>query len=99
MRVTSTFALSLLACCILFSVGCRKTDQPVKMGQVQDSVCDPIRLFSAPVDETYIVILRSADSETGTVQTMSRATTAASTIFSRHSIPENQRFTVLNRIH
>lgn len=99
MRVTSTFAICLLVSCILFSAGCRKTDQPVKMGQVQDSVCDPILLFSSPTDATYIVMLRSTDGQTGTVQTMTTATTAASTIFSRHSIPENRRFAVLNSIH
>ncbi len=99
MRITASFAVCLLSAGILFSGGCKKSDQPVKMGQTQDPVCDPVMLFSAPVDETYIVTLRSTDNQTGSVQTMGRVSTAASTIFSRYAIPENQRLALMNSIH
>jgi len=97
MRVTTAFAFCLLFLFIFFSEGCRKADQPVKTVQAQDPVCDPVHLFSAPTDATYIVMLRSADDLT--VQTLGRATSAASNIFIRHAIPESQRFEVLNSIH
>jgi subtilisin len=99
MRITASFAVCLLTSCVLFSGGCKKTEQPVKMGQTQDPICDPVQLFSAPVAETYIVMLRNADSQTGVMQTLGKVSTAASTIFNRYAIPENQRFALLNSIH
>jgi len=69
------------------------------MGQTQDPVCEPVQLFSAPIDETYIVMLRSTDNQSGTVQTMGTVSTATGSIFSRHSIPANQRLALLNSIH
>jgi subtilisin len=97
MRIYSAFAFSLFTACVFFFEGCKKSDQPVKMGLAQDTVCDPVHLFSAPAGDTYIVMLRSADNQT--VQTLGKATTAASNIFIRHAIPESQRFAVLNNIH
>jgi subtilisin family serine protease len=99
MRITLSFTVCLLTACVLFSGGCKKTEQPVKMGQTQDPVCDPVKLFSAPITETYIVMLRSADSQTGSVQTLGKVSNAASTIFGRYAIPENQRLALLNSIH
>jgi subtilisin len=99
MKITTQLAVCLFSACVLLSVGCKKTDQPVKMGQVQDPACQPIRVFSTPINETYIVMLRDAGSQTGTVQTLGKSTTAVSTIFSRHAIPENQRVAMLNYIH
>jgi subtilisin len=99
MKITTRLAVYLLSACALLSVGCKKTDQPVKMGQVQDPDCEPIRVFSTPINETFIVMLRDAGSQTGAVQTLGTSTNAVSTIFSRHSIPENQRIAMLNYIH
>ena len=99
MNNRTAFAACLLAACILFSEGCKKADQPVKMGQASDPACDPVHLFSTPVDSTYIVMLRSADSQTGSVQTLGEATTTVNNILNRYAIPENQRVAVLNSIH
>ena len=98
MRINSHITIGLLTC-ILVAGGCKKTDQPVKMGQVQEPVCPPIHLSSAPVSETYIVMLRSAENQSGNVQTLGRSNTAVNTIFSRCAIPENQRLATLSRIH
>ncbi len=99
MRITSSLAVCLLTACIYFSGGCKKSEQPVKMGQMQEPVCDPVHFFSAPISETYIVMLRSAENQTGSLQTLGKVTAAASRIFSRYSIPENQRFATLTSIH
>jgi subtilisin len=99
MRITASFAIYLLIACFLCSEGCKKSDQPVKMGQAPDPACDPVKIFSAPVDATFIVMLRPTSNQTGNVQTMSTVSTAASSIFSRYAIPENQRFALLNSIH
>jgi hypothetical protein len=87
MHITTSHTVCLLTACILFAGGCKKTEQPVKMGQIQEPepVCEPIRVFSAPVNETYIVMLRSAENQSGSVQTMSKVSDAASRIFSRHA--------------
>ena len=37
MKINTTFAAFLLAACILISEGCKKTDQPVKMGQTSQA--------------------------------------------------------------
>jgi subtilisin len=98
MRNTATFAICLLTAGLLILMGCKKSDQPVKMGQVQDPACDPVKIFSAPSGETYIVMLRSTDSQTGSVQTLGKVSTAASSIFSRYAIPEERRIALLNSI-
>src|SRR5450432_956956 len=99
MNITKTFAAFLFTACVLISVGCKKTDQTVKMGQIPDPDCDPVRLFSIPIDATYIVMLRDAGNLTGSVQTLGKATTAASAILSRYAIRENQQVAILNSIH
>jgi subtilisin len=99
MNITKTFAACLFTACVLISVGCKKTDQTVKMGQIPDPDCDPVRLFSTPIDATYIVMLRDAGNLTGSVQTLGKATTAASAILSRYAIRENQQVAILNSIH
>ena len=99
MKITTTFAAFLLSACILISEGCKKSDQPVKMGQTSDPVCDPVQLFSIPSDTTYIVMLRNTEGQSGPVQTLGKVTTTAITIFSRYAIPENRRLAMLNSIH
>ncbi len=87
MRITTPYAICMLSACILFSEGCKKTEQPVKMGQSQEPVCEPVHLSSAPVSETYIVMLRNAESQTGSVQTLGKASTTVNAIFRRYAIP------------
>jgi subtilisin len=99
MRITTQITVSLLAACILFNGACKKTDLPVKMGQVQDPVCEPIHLSSVPISETYIVMLRSAGNQSGNMQTLGRSTTAVSAIFQRYAIPENKQVATLTSIH
>jgi subtilisin len=99
MRIHISFIVCLLTIYILFSEGCKKAELPVKMGQMQEPACDPVHLFSAPISETYIVMLRSADNQTGSVQTLGKTSTSVSAIFSRYAIPENQRLAILNTIH
>jgi subtilisin len=99
MNNRTAFAACLLAASILISEGCKKTDQPVKMGQASDPACDPILLFSTPADSTFIVMLRSADSQTGSVQTLGEATTSVNNILNRYAIRQNQRVAILNNIH
>jgi len=99
MNITKTFAACFFTACVLISEGCKKADQPVKMGQISDPDCEPVRLFSTPIDETYIVMLRDAGIQSGNVQTLGKATTAASAILSRYAIRENQQVAILNSIH
>jgi len=68
------------------------------MGQTQDPICDAVRIFSLPDTETYIVMMRGTDTQNGSVQTMSKVSTTASSIFSRYAIPQNQRVALLNSI-
>ncbi|HEX3080544.1 MAG TPA: S8 family serine peptidase [Puia sp.] len=93
------FAACLLTACILISVGCRKSDQTVKTGQVAAPACDPVQLFSTPADSTYIVMLRSAESQSGSVQELGRTASAVNTILSRYAIRNNQPVDILNSIH
>jgi subtilisin family serine protease len=97
MRITS-YAICLLTAGVLFSGGCKKSGQPAKMGQTQDPICDAVRIFSLPDTETYIVMMRGTDTQNGSVQTMSKVSTTASSIFSRYAIPQNQRVALLNSI-
>jgi subtilisin len=99
MKITAQIAVYLFSACVLISAGCKKTDQPVKMSQTQIPDCEPITVFSTPINETFIVMLRDAGTQTGNVQTLGVSTNAVSAIFSRHSIPENQRVAMLNYIH
>ena len=99
MNINTAFAAFLLTACILISEGCKKTDQAVKMGKTSEPVCDPVHLFTARIDATYIVMLRNADSQSGSAQTLGKATTAANTILSRYAIRENQQVAMLNSIH
>ena len=99
MKITSVFAACLITACVLISEGCKKTDQSVKMGKVPAPDCDPVHLFSAPIGETYIVMLHDAGIQSGTVQTLAKATSAASAILSRYAIRENQQVAILNSIH
>ena len=99
MRITIPYAICMLSACILFSEGCKKSEQPVKMGQNQDPVCEPVHLSSAPVSETYIVMLRNAESQYGSVKTLSKASTNINAIFRRYAIPGNQQVAMLNTIH
>jgi subtilisin family serine protease len=99
MKITTQFAVYLFSTCIILSAGCKKNEQPVKMGQVQAPDCEPIRVFSTPVDDTYIVMLRDAGTQTGTVQTLGTSTNAVSSILRRYTIAENRRLATLNYIH
>jgi subtilisin len=99
MNITKTFAACFFTACVLISEGCKKADQPVKMGQISDPDCEPVRLFSTPIDETYIVMLHDVGIQSGNVQTLGKATTAASAILSRYAIRENQQVAILNSIH
>jgi subtilisin len=99
MKITTLLAVCLLTMGMVFSIGCKKTDQTVKMGKAQVPDCEPVRVFSTPVNETYIVMLRDAGEQSGTMQTLGKTTNAISNIFSRHTIVENQRLAMLNYIH
>jgi subtilisin len=99
MRITTQLTVGLITACILFAGGCKKTDQPVKMGQVQDPVCEPIHLSSTAIADTYIVMLRNAGTQSGNVQTLGGSATAVNAIFQRYAIPENQQIATLVSIH
>ena len=99
MNIRTPFAVCLLATCILISEGCKKTDQPVKMGQASEPDCDPVQLFSTPADATYIVMLRGADSQSGSVQDLSTSASTVSAVLRRHAVPDNQPVAILNSIH
>lgn len=99
MRITTTFAFCVLSGCILMSGACKKSDQPVKIGQVQAPACDPVQLFSTPADATYIVMLHSTESQSGSTQTLGTSTNAVSNVLSRYAILGNQQIAILNSIH
>src|SRR5260221_1354116 len=100
MRNTVSYALCLLTAWALFFSACKKPDQPTKMALVQPPPdCEPVRVFSTPVDETYIVMLRETGNQSGNMQTLAESTTAVSAIFSRHAIPVTQRIAMLNAVH
>jgi len=99
MKITKQIVVYLLSACVLLFAACKKTDQTVKMGQVPAPDCQPIHVFSTPVNETYIVMLRETGTQTGTVQTLGKSTTAVNAIFKRHTILENQRVAMLSYIH
>jgi len=97
--MNTRFAACLLTACMLISAGCRKSDQTVKAGQVAAPACDPVQLFSTPADSTYIVMLLSAENQSGSVQELGRTTSAVNTILSRYAIRNNQPVDILNSIH
>ena len=99
MKRTSQIAIYLVSAFLLLSVGCKKSDETLKMSQVQDPDCEPIRVFSTPADETYIVMLRDGTAQTGSTQTLGESVNSVSTVFSRHAIAENQRIAMLNYVH
>ena len=84
MNSTKVFISFLLPAFILISTGCKKSDQTVKMGQAATPACDdPIHLFTESVDSTYIVMLRNADNQSGSTQTLGEATTSVNNILSQ----------------
>ena len=99
MNIRTALATCLLAACILISEGCKKADQPVKMGQASAPDCDPVQLFSTPADATYIVMLRSTDGQAGSAQELSTSTNAVSAVLRRHAVLNSQQVAILNSIH
>jgi subtilisin len=99
MKTTIHFAVYLLCACVLFSVGCKKTDQTVKMSKTAVPDCEPVKVFSTPINATYIVMLRDAGLQTGNTQTLGTTTNAVTTMLSRYLIPESQQVATLNYIH
>jgi subtilisin len=99
MKTTINFPIYLLCACLLLYAGCKKTDQSetMKMAAIPD--CEPIKVFSTPVNSTYIVMLRDAGIQNGNTQTLGVATNAVTTMLSRYSIPESQQIATLNYIH
>ncbi len=98
MKTTIHLAVYLLGACILLSVGCKKTDQSATMKNAAIPDCEPIKVFSSPISETYIVMLRDAGTP-GNTQTLGITTNAVTTMLSRYSIPESQQIATLNYIH
>jgi subtilisin family serine protease len=99
MKTSTAFAVYLVCAFLLIFEGCRKTDQSAKMSQTPAPPCDPVQLFSTSSDATYIVMLRSANNENESVETLGRAEARTGTLFSRHAIQENQRMATLTSIH
>ena len=99
MKITIHFAIYLLCACSLFSVGCKKADQIVKMSQTASPVCEPVKVFSTPVDATYIVMLRDGGIQSGNTQTLGAGTNAVTTMLNRYSIAESEQVARLNYIH
>jgi subtilisin len=99
MNTTINFSICLLCACVLSSMGCKKTDQTLKMSQSSVPDCEPVKVFSTPVNATYIVMLRDAGIQTGNTQTLGVATNAITTMLSRYSIPASQQVARLNYIH
>jgi subtilisin len=99
MKTTVNSAVYFLFACVLLSVGCKKTDQTVKMSQTNIPDCEPIKVFSTPLNATYIVMLRDAGIQAGNTQTLGATTNAVTAMLSRYSIPESQQVATLNYIH
>ncbi|HEX3768360.1 MAG TPA: S8 family serine peptidase [Puia sp.] len=99
MKIKIAFVAFLFIACFLIFEGCRKSDQTVKMGQVQVPDCDPVQLFSSPTDATYIVMLKGEDSQSGSVQELGRSATAVNSMLSRYAIRNEQQIATLNSIH
>jgi subtilisin len=99
MKIMKQIIRSLLIACVLLYGGCKKSEQPVKMVQAPAPDCQPIRVFTTPINETFIVMLRNGGIQTGKVQTLDKSVTAVTDLFKRHSIPENQRVAMLSYIH
>ena len=72
MKINTALTTCLVAASVLISDGCKKSDQTVKAGQVTAPDCDPVQLYSTTSDSTYIVMLRSADSQSGSVQDLGK---------------------------
>jgi subtilisin len=99
MKITIHFAIYLLFACVLFSVGCKKADQTVKMSQAAVPVCEPVKVFSTPVDATYIVMLKDDGGQSVNIQPLGTTLNAVTTMLSRYSIPESKQLARLNYIH
>jgi subtilisin len=100
MKITTAFVAGFFTFLVLVSTGCRKTDQPVKMGQAPaDPACDPVHLFTASIDTTYIVMLKSTENQNGLVQTLGTVRVTVNSILSRHAIRQIQQVDMLNNIH
>src|SRR5579863_3444041 len=99
MKINTAITTCLVAAFVLISDGCKKSDQTVKAGQVAAPDCDPVELFSTPSDSTYIVMLRGADSQSGSVQELGKSTSVVNTILNRYTIRNGQQVAILNSIH
>ena len=98
MKTTTNLPICLLSFCVLLFVGCKKTDQSVSMKNAAIPDCEPIKVFSTPIDATYIVMLRDAGTP-GLTQTLGVTTNAITTMLSRYSIPQSRQIATLNYIH
>jgi subtilisin len=98
MKTTLHFSICLLCACVLFFVGCKKMDQTVNMSQAVVPVCEPVKVFSTPIDATYIVMLKDDGTQSGNTQTLGTTINAVTNMLSRYSIPENQQVARLNYI-
>ncbi len=99
MKTTLNFLICLLSTCTLLFVGCKKADQSGAMQKASVPDCEPIKVFSTPIDATYIVMLRDGEMQSGNTQTLGISTNAITSMLSRYSIPESQRVATLNYIH
>jgi len=99
MKTTTYFSIVLLFASVILFLGCKKTDQSATMKQAAVPDCEPIKVFSTPMNETYIVMLRDAGIQSGNLQTQGATTNVVTTILSRHSISESQQVATLSYIH
>ncbi|HEX3767321.1 MAG TPA: S8 family serine peptidase [Puia sp.] len=99
MKITKSFA-SVLIACVLISMGCKKSDQTVKMNQTAVAPpCEPVHIFTESIDSTYIVMLRNADNRSNSKQILGTATNEVNNILNRYAISKNQQVAILNNIH
>jgi subtilisin len=98
MKSTANFAVYFLCACVLLCVGCKKTDQSESMKKTAIPDCEPVKVFSTPINATYIVMLREAGIQNGSVQTLGTSTNAVTNMLRRYSIPESQQVARLNYI-
>jgi subtilisin len=99
MKTTINFLTCVLCVTVLLSIGCKKTDQSVTMKKAATPDCEPVQIFSTPINATYIVMLRDGGIQSGKTQTLDVTTNAVTAMLSRYSIPESQQLATLNYIH
>jgi subtilisin len=99
MKSTIHFAVCFFSACVLLCAGCKKTDQSAAMKNTAVPDCEPVKVFSTPVNATYIIMLRDGVIQKGSVQTLGTSTNAITGMLRRYSIPENQQVARLNYIH